>query len=532
MAIATRTSRGPTARTRATAIALVCAAAILPAPRAGRAAPQPSLRFGPPVLVSPELSEAWEPSMLIDRFGNVFITARKTTTQLILAPDDRSPTRSRSMSWLWVSSDGGRTFGNLPGYPLDAENHDFGYEGDISLDDAGHLYFADQTYADSTITRWTITGRGAFAIDFHRPFLPTAQPLDDRPWLAAHGNGRVFYIVNTGDPTLNPLGREGGDAYGPGRFSIYRSTDGAATFDPFGHSLRESGGCRPAADHRPGSGLVYVACTNDGGAQQGLLEVPHGRGTLWAYVSEDDGATYARYRVGDYNADAETYDWPLVAVGPDGGIWVLHVDADKVEQQEDSFRILTNRLLLYHSTDRGRTWSRQDVTPRTGRYRWGWLVVSPSGDLALAIQHRPNETSPWRAYAAVFAPGSTPSLVSMDANPIASASSAEPPSEIMGLAFAPDQTLAVAWTRVETLQGLRFRRVYFARSLQPQPAPRTTVAGVRRARPLPATGLAVPATTGLAALGSSILLASWLILPRRPARTLSEQRGRRRPEAR
>ena len=448
--------------------------------------------------------------MLIDRFGNIFIAARKATSNLFLASDDRSPTATRSMSWLWTSSDGGKTFANMHGYPLDAENHMWGYEGDISLDDAGHLYFVDQSYADSTIARWTINGLGDFAFDFHRPLLPTSQPVDDRPWLASHGDGNVFEIVNSGDAALNPLGRDGGDAYGPGRFSIYRSTDGGRTFEPMGHSLKQSGGCRPAADHRAGSKLVYVACTNDGGVE-GPIDEPHGRGTLWAYVSADDGATHGRYRIGDYNADAETFDWPLVAVGPNGDVWVLHVDAGEVEQADDGFQIITNRLLLYHSSDHGRTWSRQDVTPATGRYRWGWLTVSPKGDLAFAIQHRPNATAPWRAYAAVFTPGAMPALVSIDeANPIDGAESAEPPSEIMGVAFAPGERLAVAWTRIETVQGLRFRRVLFATALPNVSAPRPKVAGVKQTRRLPATGVARPGTTGFVALVASGIVAWWL----------------------
>lgn len=500
-----------TARSCVVAAAAACLVAGLLLPGAVRAAAKPPLRFGAPVLVSPELSEAWEPTLVIDRFGNLFVAARRSTTGLVVAPDERSPTLSRSMSWIWMSSDGGKTFGNLTGLALDAQNHVFGYEGDLALDDAGHLYFADQTYADSTITRWTVTGPGAVTFDFYRPFLPTAQPLDDRPWLAAHGDGTVFYVVNTATPELNPTGRDGGDAYGAGRFSIYRSTDGGSTFETIGHSLRESGGCRPAADHRRGSRLAYVACTNDGGAQQGITEVPHGRGTLWAYVSKDDGATHVRTRIGDYNADAETFDWPLVAIGPDGVAWVLHVDADRVEYSDDSFQILTNRLMLYRSADQGTTWSRQDITPRTGRYRWGWLEVSPWGDLALTIQHRANEASPWRAYAALFAPGSMPSLASIDeAHPIDAASRLEPPSELMGLGFFPDRTMGVAWTRVETFQGQRFRRVYFARSTAEKTVTRTRVRGVRRTGTLPATGLADATVPGLSALAASVAVASRL----------------------
>jgi hypothetical protein len=449
-------------RRRGTAARVIAVAASLAAalPAAGGAQP-PSLTFGAPVLVGPPVASTWEPTMLIDRFGNIFITARKDTTQLVVAPDPRSPTLTRSMSWLWTSGDGGGTFDDIHGYPLDVENHDWGYEADIALDGAGHLFMADQNYLDSTMTRWTIAGLGSYAIDFHRPLVPTAQPVDDRPWLAAHGDGTVLYAAQAGAPQLNPFGRDGGPAYGKGRYSVYHSTNGGSTFDLIGRSLNESGGCRPAADPRPGSRVLYVVCTNDGGAQ-GLLESADARGKVWAYVSEDDGASYARYQVGGYNGDTDTFDWPLVAVGPNRDVWVLHIDSGVV----DHGAVLTNVLNLYHSSDLGRTWSRQDITPEAGRYRWGALTISPQGDIALAIQHRASTTAAWRVYASVFSPGSIPTLTSVDEqHPVSDASNPDPPSELIGLAYAPDGALCIAWTRVQGSGTLRKLHVYFSRSL-------------------------------------------------------------------
>jgi hypothetical protein len=436
-------------RLRTAWVAAVVLAVWFAAP-AGQAETRSTLRFGPPVLVSPDVAWTWEPTLLIDRFGNVLIAARKNLEQLVLAPDPRSPTLTRSMSWLWISTDGGKTFDNMHGYPLDLENHSWGYESDIALDDAGHLYQVDQTYLDSTIARWTITGRGTYRFDYFRPFIPTAQPIDDRPWLAAHGSKSLIYLSQAGAPFLNPFGRGGGEAYGPGRYSVHHSGDGGSSFDLIGHSLNNSGACRPAADHRRGSRLLYIVCTNDAGK-------------LWAFVSDDDGTSYQRFRVGSYNRRGETFDWPLVTVGPNGDVWALHVDADEVRGSE----IITNRLNLYHSSDRGRTWSLQDITRREGRYRWGGLAVSSKGRLGLAIQHRPNADTPWRVYAASFRPGSIPTLVSVDeAHPVYGAENPEPPSEICGVAFAGDGSLAVAWTRMEAFGPYEVPRVYFARSVQ------------------------------------------------------------------
>jgi hypothetical protein len=63
----------------------------------------------------------------------------------------------------------------------------------------------------------------------------------------------------------------------------------------------------------------------------------------------------------------------------------------------------------------------------------------------------------------VFDPGSMPELVPLDV--VDEAASPEPPSEIVGIDFAPDGTLGVAWTRVEPVGPLGSFRVYFSRSI-------------------------------------------------------------------
>src|SRR5207247_43591 len=119
-------------------------------------------QFGPPVRVTPPGGHGYEPAVYTDRYGDIFATAHKENWQLALAPDPNSPTFTRSMSWAWASRDGGQTFADLPGLTMfSAEQHDFGDEGDMALDGANHLYFADHaaTYqlrsrASSGSTRW------------------------------------------------------------------------------------------------------------------------------------------------------------------------------------------------------------------------------------------------------------------------------------------------------------------------------------------------------------------------------------------
>src|SRR5207244_6058011 len=96
------------------------------------------------------------------------------------------------MSWDWVSVDGGKTFVDIPGLtPASVEQHEFGDEGDMAVDDANHLYFVDTNVTDITFTSWTVTGNGLdkITLDQTRPILPSIQPVDDRPWVVAHGDG-------------------------------------------------------------------------------------------------------------------------------------------------------------------------------------------------------------------------------------------------------------------------------------------------------------------------------------------------------
>ena len=422
-------------------------------------------QFGAPVKVTPTLGYGYEPAVYVDNYGNVFATAHKENWQLAIAPDLNSPTFTRSMSWAWVSTDSGRSFQDIPGLTaLSFEQHDFGDEGDLALDDANHLYFVDTNVGDVTFTRWSVTGLGQMSLDLHRPFLPAAETVDDRPWVTAHGNGHVFYFGNQGDKVTYPLGQGSGSGFGPGRYTVYQSYDGGQTFDPLGYTLKDSGWCRPAADHAPGSPYVYAVCTNDGGSDDVTTDV-NKTGTIWAYVSADDGHTFSRYKVASYAALDSTTSWPTVEVAPDGSIWALYVDG-RLDSNGDP---VTNRLMLFHSTNHGQTWTKRDITPLTGRYEYGWLSVSPDGSkLGLGVYYRPNNTSDWYVYGSVFASGAKPTLVSLDpAHPVQDKHCLDANGDLMGSSFSPDGTLSVVWTRntiASQCGTVTARDIYYARS--------------------------------------------------------------------
>jgi hypothetical protein len=405
--------------------------------------PAAGKKWGAPVKVTPNNGFGYEPSLVVDKYGNAFAAAHKENWQLALAPDANSPTATRSMSWFWLSTDNGQHWTDPPGLtPLSVEQHEVGDEGDIAYDDAGHIYYADTYLGDITLTRWTTNGLGQVTFDFTRPTVPTPE-LDDRPWITAHGDGHVFYFANHGRKDYNG-----------GRYTAHASYDGGLTWDIVGVGLPDSGWCRPAADHRPGSQLVYAFCTNDGGK-------------LYSYVSTDDGRSFTRYDVGTYNNDDETQSYPLLQVGPDGTLWAIYVDSNDVG---DGGIPNTNQIYLFKSTNQGKSFTKTEITPVVGRYQYAWLAITADGKkLGMGVYYRPNASFPWEFAATTWSAGGKidpRTFVSVDPDhPVAPQEAAEPPGDYTGSYFFPDGKLGVVWTRrvlwtdVTTLE----RDIYFAR---------------------------------------------------------------------
>src|SRR3954465_15379691 len=136
-----RQSRPPGVVMRKAVVALVCSAAavsVVAQTSAGAAPAGPS--FAAPVkLTIDKYAGGYEPSITVDRFNNIVVTAHKQNHTLVASPDSRAVTGVRSQSWLWTSKDG-KTFTDMPGLtPLQEQNAEFGDEGDLAHDETGHI---------------------------------------------------------------------------------------------------------------------------------------------------------------------------------------------------------------------------------------------------------------------------------------------------------------------------------------------------------------------------------------------------------
>ena len=377
--------------------------------------------FSAPIRLTEPNFGGYEPSIKVDRHNNVVVTAHKANHTILLGKDPHGPTPARTASFLWHSGDGGKTFGGLPGLTAARENSLWpAAEGDFALDGSDRLYFVDTYVGDNSVTRWTMSGPGQVKADFSRPFQGTGS-VDDRPWLAAHGDGVVMYLGNSGvSPTTD-------GAPASGRYTVYMSYDGGSSFSPTGVNLPDSGWCHGAADPRKGSTRLYVLCTNDADK-------------LYAFTSDDDGRSFTRTVIGDHpKGTSATSTYPAVAVGRDGTVHALFNHAPGEDSELEG-----SRLIHYSSRDGGKTWRRADITPREGYHHYSWLDVASDGTIGVGYYYRAEKQQPWVLYGGTAKPGKR--LTTTPIVEVAGAQSTAPHGDFFQVAFGPDRKLHIAYT--------------------------------------------------------------------------------------
>ena len=454
--------------------------------------------FGTPVrLPTFKSCGGYEPGIALDKYGNIFVTAHKQNHCDAVALDPMAPTGVRAQSWMWTSSDGVH-FVDMPGLKnllADPAQLDVGDEGDIALDDSNHFYFVDTKVVDDSFTRWTVNGLGTSHMtqDIHRPVIPSLMPVDDRPWVTAHGAATVMYAGNEGDKDSYNVGSTANGCAGPvappapgqkargGRYTVFLSHDAGASFDPVGCTLPDSGWCRPAADHTGsavGGNYLYMFCTNDAGADDNINnpgDPGFTVGTLWSYVSADDGKTWKRYAVDSYNSNLPSgantngdITWPEVTVASNGYVYALFANPLSNRSQVKT----GTRLLLYRSTDHGAHWSKQDVTPaKAGLIRYSWMGVADDGHtIGVGYFTHATVSGNWRVFAGTSPAFGSPVSYSL-VDPVEVAPSGDFAfGDFFEVGFDPLGRLDVVYTRcTELLPGNASTDclnsdVYFARS--------------------------------------------------------------------
>ncbi|HVM10957.1 MAG TPA: sialidase family protein [Actinomycetota bacterium] len=301
----------------------------------------------------------YEPGIEMDSQGTIFVTAHKLS---LVAEGDRLA------SWLWRSTDDGRSFQDMSGvdgFPKLL----WALEGDFAVDEKDRLYWVDTWAADNHFIRWSNRGT---TVDFLRPFVASGQPVDDRPWLAAHGDGYVYYMGNmaVGTPAH-------------ARLFVNRSTDGGQTFDPVGFSFPNSNWGFLDAD--PTSPYVYAVMDETNTSN------------MVAWVSPDRGSTWTRRVIAPVSPARAGSDleFPSMAVSPvDGTVYALWDN--------------NSGIFLAESRDRGTTWTVHNVTPFAGGYSFPWVTVGPTGDVGIIFSADPQSVAGngYFVYGMVWRPGS------------------------------------------------------------------------------------------------------------------------------
>ena len=169
----------------------------------------------------------YEPSLSIDSQGNMFITAHKDLRwggegspfapalggdldTWYACQDGEMTSWDYWASWFWISNDGGETWdhgsnfdptpGNLAnsaiGSVTGSGSECLGDEGDIAVDANDVVYYLDTPLEDNWWHKFTDGGNTYISPCVCARMQTIAA--DDRPWIAAQGDGIIHYLGNPG----------------------------------------------------------------------------------------------------------------------------------------------------------------------------------------------------------------------------------------------------------------------------------------------------------------------------------------------
>jgi hypothetical protein len=380
----------------------------------------------PPVaLTSPGPGAGFEPSIEAAPDGTLFATAAKGARLAAMASGQLA-------DWAWWSGDGGLTW-QAAESPRSLHRSMPGLEGDAAVDAAGRVYYADTFGPDYFLHRWS-TGPDGLTWDWSRP-VPTLAFLDDRPWLAAHGEGILYLLSNTGaeGPVAGDLAR--GDATASSKW-LFTSQDGGETWS-LGAGLGPAAFCEVAASPADDR-TAWIGCSDGTGPGAPFRLLASGdRGASWDVafrgVHERGHGYLSVVPVADRSGKPalawldDRVDWSGVQTVAWGG--------------DQPGRVLVAR------PDPLGAWQVRDVTPFPGRFGMVHACAGGEGHVAVVFYSTPDlspgASSQWTAYALVFddidAAAAPPHLVTLLEGP--AAVGAIPPRDLFQCAVDPDGTV-------------------------------------------------------------------------------------------
>jgi hypothetical protein len=379
------------------------------------------LAFSPPLRLTTQ-GEGFEPSIAASADGTLVATAAKT---------QRPNEGGRLASWLWYSKDGGATWSDLP-LPTGPTTAYWGGEGDITVDAQGRIYFSDVYLADTALTRWS----PGPVWDWTRDAMATTAPIDDRPWIEAHGDGVVYLVINTGPdfPTTGDL------AEGRPTLSskwLYRSVDAGLSWT-LGQGLWGDF-CMPAASPADDQTLLMVCQGGEGSSSR-----------LEARWSTDRGRTLPMEFSPNFELGT-SYLAPGAAIDAAGTGYAAWLDdlAVSVGFQETEWQGDQPGHVKVAARGADGTWTMHDVTPFPARLAEIHACAGKAGTLGLSFYATTDlvvtARSKWFAYAMVShdADASEPAWKVTRLAEEPAGAGTEPPGDFFECVVAPDNRVHV-----------------------------------------------------------------------------------------
>jgi hypothetical protein len=334
----------------------------------------------------------YEPSLSIDSKGNMQITAHKDLRwggdESPIAPifggdpglwyacsDGDSTSWDYWASWFWISTNNGSNwthgdgFEPTPGNMLLANylaggSECLGDEGDIAVDANDVIYYLDTTLEDNW---WHRFSEGGESYEMGSCQRMNTMAADDRPWVAAQGDGIIHYLGNSG--TSPPE-----CSLDSGRYWYYRSVNGGNSFS---QCYSMPGGWSTISSQKHGP-YVFVAQENadsDSGTVQIRISDDYGEGTG---PGPSDGSWQEPVELGPRNGNCPE-GYPVVNNNEGGTVAVVWADCPSGDIGPWALRVAV-------SYDNGSNWSSWNATPfERGISMYPFVSISEDDVISIAF---------------------------------------------------------------------------------------------------------------------------------------------------